>query len=183
MKLQNLLSDALLNPSINSETTDLTGEMLNQIKDSLLKCEEFSDVDELIILDTPNLTIGTKNFTCSTLKIGSSTKFRKRAYVYGIYLSPICFNIASLSNTFKKGASILPTQYDPYSFEPFKTIILKYNPTDENCEVNTQKLLNDVIENPEKYEHTGERSIMIRGIFEEIEMPITKIDIFKTTLG
>ena len=182
MKLKDLLKEALLYPTFNSDTTEIMGETLQQIKDSLLKCEEFIDVDELVLLDAPRLITETKSLVCTTMKIGSNTKFKKRAYVYSIYLSSTCFNIDSLSVAFENGANILPKLYDTSNMDFIGNIILQYNPKDENYKENLHKLLNDVLEDPEKYESIGERSIMIRGIFEEIEVPVTKIETIKSTI-
>jgi hypothetical protein len=92
------------------------------------------------------------------------------------------------------GACITPTMYDPTTFEPKKKIVLEFSPefsqdqyiyglgtpsmieeAEKNVESIIRKQLHEtldkIFDNPESYEIKGERSLLVRGYFEEIHSP------------
>ena len=150
----------------------LASQHLKLLKDRLLECEEFKDVTEFNIIDTPHLeTSDKRTFATYTMKLPKDAKFSGRVFLYSIGLSPEVYDPKTCYDPVKDGACITPTIYDAESFVPMKKIILAHNPEcNSDFESDYKKLLHDlldkVLDNPLDYQAKGERSIMVRGIFE-----------------
>jgi hypothetical protein len=90
------------------------------------------------------------------------------------------------------GACITPTMYDPTTFEPKKKIVLEFSPefaqdqyiyglgspsmieaAEKNGETIIRKQLHEtldkILDNPENYQVKGEKGLLVRGFFEEIQ--------------
>jgi hypothetical protein len=159
----------------------LNFEQLALLRSELLACDEFKDVEELIILQSL-ITSNTegKPLVTQTLRITDGIKFQGKVYLYGLSLSPEIFDPMVAYSPVKDGLGLSPTLYNPINFTPEKRIILTYTPeqaqdsiiqNDEEFKRNIHKLLDKVLDNPEEYQVHGDRYIMIRGLFETIVSP------------
>lgn len=177
MKLKELLKDSFegLSQMENNGFPTINGNVLEQLKDSLIQTDEFKDVDELIIMKFPSVMDDNKKIlNAQSYKVSDSTKFKKRCYLYSISLTPEVFDPNAIYNPVKNGACISPTIYNPSDFKIKKKIVLDYFIEDFQDNFNSKKkelhdLLDDVLNNPDEYRVSGDRGIIVRGIFEEVE--------------
>lgn len=204
MKLKEVLDSVFKNGPLGKSTLPiktigdfddyrLDPEHLELYKSILMQCDEFKDVKKFEILKLPVVSddFG-KAYTTSTIKLSDDMWFSGRLYLYSISLSPEMYAPHTLGEPVKDGASISPTIYDPFNFTPLKRITLTLNPEiaqDLTRPYDTKSfeyrqhlhsILDDVIDHPEEYRQKGFRSIMIRGIFENV---ITKEGIKTNKIG
>ena len=151
---------------------------MENIKEEILKCEEFSECTELTILDYPTYENEGKTYSVPTFKVYDGQKFDGKGLLLSISLTPEMFNPETIHNPVKDGACITPILYSPLTFEPTKKIVLQFNPERvqddiiNNGEVIRQELhdlLDKVLDNPQDYQIKGERSVLVRGVFEKNE--------------
>ena len=189
MKLKELIAE------ITSSTEYLYGEELEPYKERILQCEEFSECEELIIMKYP-VTILENGRTVQnvTYKQQEGQKFKGKCYLLSLSLTPQMFDPKTMHTPVLDGACITPTMYDPTTFEPKKKIVLEFSPefsqdqyiyglgtpsmieeAEKNVESIIRKQLHEtldkIFDNPESYEIKGERSLLVRGYFEEIHSP------------
>jgi hypothetical protein len=188
MKLQELLSEIFSSgeyPKVNSRfgivDGTIYGEDLEQFKERILQCEEFSECEELIIMKYP-VTILENGRTVQnvTYKHKEGQKYKGKCYLLSLALTPEMFDPKTMHTPVLDGACITPTMYDPTTFEPKKKIVLEFSPEALQDDVNSteevkRKQLHDtldkIFDNPELYEIKGERALLVRGYFEEIHSP------------
>lgn len=182
----------LLISSIETKTTTLDNELqivedylygqeLTRIKEELLKCEEFSECEELIILNHPIVEdMNGVAKVVPTFKIGEGMKFKGKCYLLSLSLTPVMYNPTDYVKPIKDGAVITPTIYDPITFEPKKKIILEFSPDrvqdgvtnhEEIVRQELHDLLDKVLNHPNEYQHEGSRYVMVRGLFEVVSSP------------
>ena len=183
MKTKELLDKIFENKSV--ETINGIGqytmmpEHLKLYKDQLLKCEEFKDVEELIIIDHPSLSLGTKyeaNMHSKTAKLGDNIKIKGTVYLYSISLTPEIYEPYLNFSQFKENALVTPIMYNYKDFTPYKYFMIKWAPESAqdihgiNHAPALRKSLHDkldeLIDDEEKYRIKGERGVMIRGVFD-----------------
>ena len=189
MKLKELIEE------ITSSTEYLYGEELNPYKERILQCEEFSECEELIIMKYP-VTILENGRTVQnvTYRHQEGQKFKGKCYLLSLSLTPKMFDPKTMHTPVLDGACITPTMYDPTTFEPKKKIVLEFSPemaqdkdiyaignpsmieeAEKNGESILRKRLHEtldkIFDNPESYEIKGEKSLLVRGYFEEIHSP------------
>jgi hypothetical protein len=189
MKLKELITE------ITSSTEYLYGEELEAHKERILQCDEFSECEELIIMKYP-VTILENGRTVQnvTYKQQEGQKFKGKCYLLSLSLTPQMFDPKTMHTPVLDGACITPTMYDPTTFEPKKKIVLEFSPemaqdqdiyvignpsmieaAEKNGESILRKRLHEtldkIFDNPESYEIKGEKSLLVRGYFEEIHSP------------
>ena len=146
------------------------------IKNQLQSCDEFKDC-ELEILSVPNITTSsgsTHNISSESLAITPGTKFKRKAYIFSMWLTPEMYDPSVFLKKMEKDGGITPVIYNPNDFTPEKFIILKVNPnelnvSDKSANHYLHSTLDKILNNPTEYQIKGDRHVVIRGIFESIE--------------
>ncbi len=177
--------------NVISDDYMLTPEMLKipQIKEGLLKCEEFENTKELIIMDGPRQEIEIEGQKAgmkptSTMKLIEGIKFKEKVYLYSIFLTPAIYEPSDFIKPIKDDVCITPILYTPGDFVPMKAISVFFSPEshqDANSKINEkaeQEFKESLIEkfkkaldNPKEYRVKEKKAIMIRGcISESIEL-------------
>ena len=200
MKLKELIAE-ITSPTgfpdrnFKSESEYLYGEELDPYKERILQTEEFSECEELIIMKYP-VTILENGRTVQnvTYKQQEGQKFKGKCYLLSLSLTPQMFDPKTMHTPVLDGACITPTMYDPTTFEPKKKIVLEFSPemaqdqyiyavgspsmieeAEKNGESILRKQLHEtldkIFDNPDSYEIKGEKSLLVRGYFEEIHSP------------
>jgi len=164
--IQEILGDSQTETNIfDVFNDDITGgKKLSLIKDKLLECEEFSECDELLLLDKPVYedTVNDKNYLVETFKLYDDYKFSGKVWLYSILLTSEIYQ--NEFTTVKDGAGITPLLYNPINFNPMKKIMLEFNPEDNPNQLHD--LMDKVINNPSEYEIKGERYVLVRCYVE-----------------
>ena len=170
MKLNELLKNAFTKSDLD-QNYHLGSKELKVIKEALLQCEEFKDVDELIIMDAPSSEFKNKdgstfNIHSNTTKLMKDTKYKGTCYLYSISLSP-CF-YSRLLATVKNNVGFIPAIINPNTYETEKIITVAVPVDSEKEQIKTilLNLAND-LDNINEYALPQERSIGIRGFFLE----------------
>jgi len=169
MKLKELLQTIFENDI--SKEYQLKPEDLKLIKNQLLQCDEFKNVDELIIMDAPNGEFKNKdnstfNVHAFVHKFMKDTKYKGTCYLYYIGLSPGIYNRPL--DQVKNNIGFIPSLINPHTFESEKIITISV-PVDSNKEQIKTILLNlvDDLDNLKEYTLPQGRNIVIRGLFLE----------------
>jgi len=144
---------------------------LKLIKDQLLLCDEFKNVDELIIMEAPNGEFKNKDestfvVNSYTTKLMKDTKYKGTCYLYNITLSPK-FYLDFLA-TQKNGIGLIYNLFDLNKNEPFNFLKVAFK-TKEELKFKLENLLND-FDSLDQYDLPEQRNIIIRGFFLE-EVP------------
>ena len=180
MKLKEFIEVVAAGNNDNVIDGTLYGQELLPYKDIIKKCDEFSGCDSLDIL-TMSLVKGNNGeiYTTQTIKLSDLMKFKGRCYLLSLALTPTMYDPKKLLTPVKNGAGISPTIYNPETFEPYKHIILTWSPEmaqdlsgtnhEDTIKNDIRMLLDDVLANPTEYQIKGDRGVMVRGLFEEIE--------------
>ena len=180
MKLKELIENVLNYPNRGGEFNDtIYGKDLEPFKGMITNTEEFSDCDELIILERPTITENEskKVISTETFRLGENQKFKGKCYLLSMSLTPIMYDPTSLNEPVLDGCLITPTVYDPQTFEPKKKIIVEFSPEllqdgkqdDDSFKTQLRERFDRVLNNPEKYTPKGTRGVIVRGIFEKVE--------------
>ncbi|MFW6377688.1 MAG: hypothetical protein ACOCZ5_03480 [bacterium] len=180
MKLQEVFEPILRNVTSSTDMllhNNISGKSLELFKDILLKCDEFKNVDELVILEAPHVSNTNKEIVKSiTYKIANNTKFEGKVYLYGISLTPELYDYEHLLQPIKNDCNISHRQYNPNDFtHVYRNIMIRFNPEDYNRNELHEKL-DDILNNPEDYKIKGIQNIIVRGIFEKMVKPNGEID-------
>lgn len=159
----------------------LTPELLKIpiIKEGLLRCEEFKDTKELVIMDYPIIEIETEEGLIAegsvTMMISRNIKFKEKVYLHSIFLSSEMYDTNEIHRPVKDNVCITPMVNDPITFSPLKSITVFFSPErlqDESTLSENQlkeKLIEQfkmALENPEDYTVKGYRCILMRGLME-----------------
>lgn len=152
--------------------TTTNNQFLSLSKDSLSELEMFKDA-EIIIIDKPFSVVdeNDKPVDLVSIKIGRDYKFKGKCFLYDVDITPKVYSPDEVFKTLNE-ALITPALYNPKNFEPYKQIILTYKLEDGELESQREilhKQLDNVINNPSKYEPYGNKGVILRGIFEETE--------------
>lgn len=181
MKLNYLLTDLF---ELNKEKSDflkidtLDYKHLLNIKQYLLDCDEFKNIKNFEILEIPDVENENGEIVQSkTFKLCDDVSFGDKCYIHSISISPEIFNPDTIHNPVKDGVCITPTVYDPLTLKPTRKICIEFSPEEiQDDLVNNDakkkdeliELFKKVLESPDEYRIKGERSFIIRGIFNEI---------------
>ena len=163
---------------------------LSLIKNQLLSCDEFKDCD-LKILSLPNITKtfgsndASTHISSESLPITPGMKFKGRAYVYSMWLTPEMYDPSVFLKKIKGDGGITPVIYSPNDYTPEKFIIIKINPEEMqdsaskqppiNAQHRLHSVLDNILNNPIEYYIKGDRHVVIRGVFESIEFESGKV--------
>jgi hypothetical protein len=184
-------------PKVNSRfgivDGTIYGEDLNPYKERILQTEEFADCKELIIMKHPVIAVENgKTVQNVTYKHKEGQKYKGKCYLLSLALTPEMFDPKTMHTPVLDGACITPTMYDPTTFEPKKKIVLEFSPemaqdqdiyaignpsmieaAEKNGESILRKQLHEtldkILDNPENYQVKGEKGLLVRGFFEEIQ--------------
>lgn len=146
---------------------------LKLIKDQLLLCDEFKNVDELIIMEAPNGEFKNKDestfvVNSHTTKLMKDTKYKGTCYLYNISLSPLMYT--SALNPVKDGIGFVPAIVSSISYDTQSNIIITF-PCGNKEELKSSLLkVIDNLDNLQEYTIPQFRHIAIRGFFLE-EVP------------
>jgi hypothetical protein len=181
MKLREFLEKAFqYGPLTYGSFTDyvLKGDVLKECIPQLLECDEFKDVTNIKVVDTPsywddsiegirqNKIIQTYNLLKDECLCGDII-----LYIVG-FLPPV-YDIKDLLNPVKNGCSISPTLYSPEDFLPIKKIMLSYSPeiiaddihiSEYQYRKKIHDILDDILDHQEEYlMKERNKGIFIRG--------------------
>jgi hypothetical protein len=180
MKLKELVTGLIGLNNLNAihpmDRDILKGDALESIRDKLMLCEEFSNVESLEIMHQPVVeNTNGKVFSSNTFKLSDDFLFGKRVLLHSIAMGPEIYDPYTVHSPIRDGACITPIMYDPVSFKPKRTICIEFSPEEiqDNLIVGENKikelcdLFKMVLESPEDYRVRGERPILVRGIFNK----------------
>lgn len=179
MKLPELLKDLFEERHVGEYFTapDLSHDELELMKDALMKCDEFKEATEFVILTSPFVDNDkNKVIKTDTIKISEGLKFKNRVYLYSIMQTPELFDPKTINLPVKNGACITPTLYNAITFAPFRKIIMDISTAEQMEKKAIHALLDDMLDNPKDYTPKGIRGIKVRGIFETIVTKETETD-------
>jgi hypothetical protein len=177
MKLKDVVTELLGNENISPDFDTIKPDSLEIVKELILETDEFKDVDELIILDKP-IVGGDNPKVVQTRKFGKNTKFKKKAFLFTLSLTPPIYD-PKMSQENKKlneyGISISPTMYSPINFKPEHRI--QFMAGTDFHKSNYKELLkeelyskvDELVGNLDKYSAKPIREVMVRGLFEYVE--------------
>lgn len=176
MKIVDLLREIFRNGPIptNQGNIDylISGELLELYKDLILETDEFSEVSNLRIINSPTVEEPNGEVRhCNSYLLYTNTQFPSNCVLYSMYLTPPIFDKDELFNLGTNNGSITPELYSEIDFRPYRGYYLKdsYNMSEKDKELSRERLhelLDDMIDNPMEYEVKGKRHIIIRGIFD-----------------
>ena len=186
MELKDLISELVKNrdrkdqPPFGIADNTLYGKKdLESIKDKLLQLPEFSGLTSLEIIDKPIVEIDGRPVVVPTVKLSDVSRFKGNGYILSFALLPEMYDPKTLHKPVKDGAAITPALYDPITFEPKKKIVLEFSPEmaqdlqmangEAILRQHLHDLLDKVLDNPEDYRVKGERPIIVRGFFDEVD--------------
>jgi len=186
MKLKELLTEIFGETPNNDYQFGFDGltlygrDNLEQYKERILQCEEFSECTELNFMNMPIILSNDDTpLKTSDYKLVEGQKFKGVCYLLSLALTPEVFNPETLHTPVKDGACITPLVYNPETFSPFKKIVLQYNPErvqdglfdgEYDLKMGMKDLLDKVLDNPYDYQVKGERGVIVRGVFERNEV-------------
>lgn len=162
MKLKELVKDF----------SSIKGEELKKIKESILECDEFKNVQSLIILESP-VVVGDNDKILSTsqVKIQENLSFSGTVYLYDIKVNKNTNDITNILSPIKEeGAAVTNCMMGFSGLKPLKKIILDFSienlQDDDNKERNRlHQLLDNVLDNVNSYENNKMLDVFLRGIF------------------
>lgn len=156
-----------------SDDFNLDPEKLEQMLPLLKQCDEFKDCDlKIMKFPTGNKFPGEeKSIFAYSRILHEGSKFGKKCYLYMICLSPTIYEKSDIIHSGKDGNCITPLMYDPETFTHQRKVILSINPTIPPKGLNTDRqkihdLLDEVLDNPDKYKPKGTQGVILRGYFE-----------------
>lgn len=186
MKLKELLTEIFGETPNNDYQFGFDGltlygrDNLEQYKERILQCDEFSECTELNFMNMPIILSNDDTpLKASDYKLVEGQKFKGVCYLLSLALTPEVFNPETLHTPVKDGACITPMVYNPETFKPFKKIVLEYSPEraqdglvdgDYELKMELKSLLDKVLDNPYDYQVKGERGVLVRGVFERNEV-------------
>ena len=186
MKLKELLTEIFGENPKNDYQFGFDGltlygrDNLEQYKDRILQCDEFSECTELNFMSMPMILSNDDiPLKAESYKLVEGQKFKGVCYLLSLALSPEVFNPDTIHTPVKDGACITPLVYNPETFKPLRKIILESNPEraqdgivdgDYELKMEMKDLLDKVLDNPYDYQVKGERGVIVRGVFERNEI-------------
>jgi len=182
--LQNLFK--ITGPTFNGSVSNdymLTPEMLKMplIRDGLLKCEEFENTKELIIMDAPSIEIEvendkTKKGDSATMLLMEGIKFKEKVYLYSIFLTPTIWEVEDYMKPVKDDICVTPAIYDPMDFMSRRGVTVFFSPEvlqdanifkEESFKEALIEKFKKALDNPKEYTPKEKRVVMIRGLMNK----------------
>jgi len=175
-----------INTGLNNDYV-LSPEILNNplIKEQLLKCEEFKNTKEIIILNHPmpklNIDGEEKEFETRTVKMYDGIKFKEKVYLYSIFLTPPTIDIEDLKTPIKDNICVSPIYCDPENFTPRQIFSVFVSPEiiqdntmfeNEDWKEKTVENFKKALDNPKEYLSKNKRSVMMRLLYKESIEPL-----------
>jgi hypothetical protein len=164
MKLKELLTEIFGETPNNDHQFGFDGltlygrDNLEQHKERILQCDEFSECTELNFMTIPMLLSDDDlPIKADSIKLVEGQKFKGVCYLLSLALTPEVFDPETLHTPVKDGACITPTVYKPETFKPFKKIVLEYSPEravdgsvtgEDHVNSELRNLLDKFLENP-----------------------------------
>lgn len=158
---------------------------IQQIKEQLLKCEEFENTKEIIILNHPrpklNIDGEEKEHEASTVKMHEGIKFKEKVYLYSIFLTPSIIDAEDLMTPVKDNICISPIYCDPENFTPRQIISSFVSPEfsqdsiifdNEDWKEIAIENFKKALDNPKEYLSKNKRSVMMRLLYKESIEPL-----------
>lgn len=153
------------------------------IKEKLLQCKEFENVNDIIFLEHPigrDLLINgvKKDYQALSIMLKDNMRFKNVLYLHSITLTPETYLPEDLLSPVEDGIMVSPSIIS-HDFNTQKSITLFYNPEELQDEVtkngkDADEILREqfdkALKTPEKYTPKGTRAIMLRGIFDVIPL-------------
>ena len=198
MKLQKFLQDyfELIGKDEHQQLT-MNSKLLQipGIKEKLLQCDEFENVDEIKFMDLPMQEIKSKSksvnkyeiektklLTAQTIVLYEDTKFKNILYLYSIMLSPPVYDI---KNPIKDNIISLPTMIDEVNFTPRKGITVFWTPEQQqDSEINGEEFKEQLVEkfrkaldSPDEYLPKGMHNIFLRGVFDVDKIKVNESEV------
>lgn len=191
MKISEFLQDLfkITGPTLNVSVDGsymLTPEMLKIpiIKDGLLKCEEFENTKELIIMDAPSIEIEvengkTKKNDSATMLLMEGIKFKEKVYLYSISLTPTIWEVEDYMKPVKDDVCVTPPICDPIYFTPRRGVTVFFSPEalqdssaagafeEESFRDALIEKFKKALNNPKEYTPKEKKVVMIRGLMGE----------------
>lgn len=177
MKIKELMQSLAViskDPSLS-----LKHKELNLIKEQILMCDEFKDVKELEIIQEPYLLSTNNNIKkqTQTFIISNDAKFTGKLTLYSLGLGPEVFNPNEHFKAVKNGAYIWQF-YNPNDWELKQKFCIEISKeklqdgasgTIKGVTYKQEmiKLFEDMLNSSEEYMIKGDRSVILRGIFED----------------
>lgn len=155
---------------------------LKKIYDKLQNCDEFFEC-HLILIQMPCVNRIIDNVVTTkmvnTHELYEGNKYTGSTYLKDISLTSIIYDPADINVAVLDGCSISPVMYNPENFAPLRKISLRYDIeqtrlidgrfqerlTEKEMREKLHRQLDDLLDNPKKYEPKGKRGIMLRGLF------------------
>lgn len=149
------------------------------IKDAILEAEEFYNCN-VSMMDSTEFMNSTEEF--STILVNDNTKFHGNVILGAINLTERTQKMPNITELFENEAIITPILYDPMTFVPRKIIALRWSPEiiqdakmrfisgNEIVDFrdNMHSLLDDVLDDMEKYMLFNPRSVLITGKWDRV---------------
>lgn len=141
----------------------LKGKELDRVKEELMSCDEFLDVEDIVV--SSNAT--TYPLTMSIVKLTEDIRFNKILYLNEISLTSTLYSPEDFNIEIKDGCSISPVLYSQEDFIPYKKISIKVNVESladykDEYRKELHLKLDDMLDNKSEYELKGVRGVLIR---------------------
>lgn len=156
----------------------LRGDALRFCIPHLLECEEFKDVTNIKVVDTPgywddSIEGISQNKLVKTYHLLKDECLSGDIILYSIGFLPPVYNINDLLTPVKNGCSVSPALYSPEDFLPIKKIMLSYSPemiaddihiSEYQYRKKIHDILDDILDHQEEYlMKERQKGIVIRG--------------------
>jgi len=178
MKLKEMLREIFTNELFmkvhDIQNLKLNSNVLTSIKSYLSQADEFNDA---------TLSIS-KDAVKTTMDMTETHLFRGPIILQSIELTGPHYD-KNLIRDNDRRPTILPVEYDANDFTPFQRIVLPYckesfnkdlhecsarhGSTYDYCKEQMHALLDDMIDNPKKYEQKKNYGIRMTGVFNEVD--------------
>lgn len=183
MRLNELISNILEKNQFPYDT--ISGLSLIPFRQEILNCDEFSEVEELIIVDVPTTMIDEEKIIVKTRISPKNFIFGKKVILYSFQLTPPTYDPKNMIEPIDNIGLYSPLLFNyEKDTSPYRNIILKFSPDiswmedeidvddlNKKIPINSvrEKLhrnLDLILDNPERFIPKGNRGLIIRGVFE-----------------
>jgi hypothetical protein len=150
----------------------ISSEYLELIKDEILDCDEFKDVNSLTIIHEPTFIEDGKTITTHTAKLRDGYVFSGDVKILSLAFTPPIYNPTTINDSIKDGCVITPLMFNTETFTPYRKLIMYLDiekmrdeslMENKNYKVEIHELLDKILDNPKDYYSKGERGVLLRG--------------------
>jgi len=174
MKFKELIVPLLksINEGVDSYyEISLKGEALEMFKERIKECDEFKNVDDIVIMDS---TFDEKLGSTCCYKLKDGMELKNTVYLYSIFLSPEVYDKESFYKHVKNNAS-LNQLYDSSTFKLSYDLLINVSLEDiqddnvlkTGARQKIHSLLDDILDNPNEYKVKGTKEVIVRGILNQ----------------